>query len=192
MGIKNHSHLRPPRWHVAAVFSIFLLFFAVNDDLSAQRPQFRKWNLGAVESISPLNGLSGLPTVRGHYRNWSAEVSPYPFCVGLGATYHLPVWTILKKIHFNLDATLFAARQNGKYWVTFPFFRHMNNQTNVGLLAGPSFYFLKRCSLQGMLGAAWISQYGEREFQHFPGTKNYIFEQAAISFEVRLFNNFAQ
>lgn len=97
-----------------------------------------------------------------------------------------------KKIHFNLDATLFAARQNGKYWVTFPIFRHMNNQTNVGLLAGPSFYFLKRCSLQGMLGAAWISQYGEREFQHFPGTKNYIFEQAAISFEVRLFNNFAQ
>jgi hypothetical protein len=192
MGTKNLSHLQPPRWLAMALTGFVLLFLLNAAETFAQRPQFRKWNLGAVESISPLNAMSGLPTLRGHYRNFSAEVSPYPFCWGLATTYHLPVWTILKKIHFNIDATLFAARQNGDYWVTFPFFQHMNNQNNVGLLAGPSVYFLKRCSLQGMLGAAWISQYGEHEFQHFPGTKNYIFEQAALSFEVRLFNNFAQ
>jgi hypothetical protein len=206
MGTKNLSHIKPPHMQAVAWIGCCLLLICWALPAQAQnplefqfapkekpaRPQFRTWNIGLVEGVSPLNYGTGLPTIRGHFRNFSVEVSPYPACAGLEATYHLPVWTLFKKLHWNVDASLFGARQNGLYWITFPLDRHLKNQNSLGLLVGPAVYFLKRCNVQMKMGANWISQYGEQQYGVGPFAKNTLAAQGSLSLEVRLFNNFAQ
>lgn len=158
---------------------------------SAQSPQFRQWNLGAALGSSPINGGTLLPTARGYYGRMSLEVAPYPFCMGASVTYHHPIYMFKQRMRLSLDATAYGARRNSHYFVIFPDVKYITNRTDVGLLVGPSFYFLKRMSLQTMLGVGYISPYGEQPFNSFPG-RSYVGEQASISLEIQLFNTFQQ
>jgi hypothetical protein len=161
-------------------------------DVSAQspRPQFRKWNVGLVEGLSPLNAYSGLPTVSGHFRNLSVEVSPYVFNMGIAANYHFLVLTAFKKLRFTIDGTAFFARQNASYFLAYPSVIHMENKTFTGLMGGASVYFLKRFCTQFLLGSYYVGHYGPQELQSSADAKNYFLESAAISVQFRLFNNF--
>ena len=189
--IKNPTRSPRARMHARAfIFSLLLALGCAT--LSAQRPQFREWNFGAAAGLSPINAYAGLPTLSAHHNNISLELSPIPVAAGIRATYHFPVWTLFKKLNFNLDASVYAAHQNGKYRLTFPIKNHLHDENQIGMLAGPSIYFLKRCNIQALAGVGLISQYGDTEFRYTNTNGSYFREQAAISLEVRLFNTFAQ
>src|SRR6188768_4099475 len=110
----------------------------------------------------------------------SLEAAPYPFCLGAAVTYHHPVAMFKQRLRISLDATAYGARRNNKYFVTFPDVKYIANRSDLGLLVAPSIYFLKRMSVQPMLGVAYVAPYGEQPSGSFPGS-SYFGEQAAIS-----------
>jgi hypothetical protein len=191
--MEKKTKIRPPMgrawgWSMSLLLAILLLSGVT---AAAQSPQFRKWNLGAVLGSSPVNGGTLLPSLRGYYGRMSLEVAPYPFCMGAGVTYHHPVSLFKQRMRLSLDATAYAARRNSHYFVIFPGVKFISNRSDVGVLVGPSFYFLKRMCLQTMLGVAYVAPYGEQPFNSFPRNP-YVGEQAAISLEIQLFNSFQQ
>ncbi len=165
-----------------------LLF--LHGSLHAQRPQFRKWNAGVAIGVSPINSESWLPTLRGHFGRWTAEVSPYPFSIGGAIGYHLPMRAFKQHANVSLDATAYAVHSDDSYYVTFPSFTLMRNSNSGGLLAGASIYFLKRMSLQAMFGLDVEALHGEAAYNLGRGT--YVSLNSALSLDIRLFKTFAE
>lgn len=157
----------------------------------AQRPQFSKWNAGLVLGRGPLNGDTWMPTLRGHMGPWSLELAPYAFASSVAASYHHALPFLKRRATVSLDGTAYFTRQNSLYYLTFPQLRSFQNLNEVGLLAGPSFYFLKRARFQFMLGAGYEMPFGEQPLHQFPRYAHLI-EKAAISLEYALFKTFAQ
>jgi hypothetical protein len=191
--MKIFTVIRPPmdmkEMRTRFILLAFLLFLTIS--ASAQTPQFRKWNLGAVLSSSPLNAGTLLPSLRGHYGRMSLEVAPYPFCMGAAVTYHYPISLFKQRLNISFDASAYGARRSNQYFVTFLDVKHIANRSDLGLLVGPSFYFLSRMSLQAMLGVAYVAPYGEQPYGSYPGV-GYLGTQAAISLEIKIFNSFLQ
>jgi hypothetical protein len=192
MKINNQSPMRPPRRQLATLGALFLLAFTVHTALIAQRPQFRKWNVGIVEGISDLNGLSLLPTLSGHFRNLSLEISPYPFSLGGMGTYHFPVLPLFKKARITFDGAAFFTRQNANWYAKIPWHQKYVNVTRTGAMAGASWFFLRRCALQVLIGAQYVNFFGPEELHYSPNRRNYFIETAALSLQVRLFKNFQE
>ena len=178
----------PLRW--LALMLALLIFGGLSQTLNAQRPQFRKWNLSTGIGLSPLNAGTCLPTLSGHFRGLALEIAPYVFNVGAAASYQFPVWTLFKKFHFNLGAKAYFARQNNRYFVLFPRFFSPVNQNQVGLLAGPTIYFLRRFSLEVAAGAAWMRRFGLQEYFSYPTNRSFLISQGSITLNCRLFKTF--
>jgi hypothetical protein len=171
------------------LLGMFLLLNA--SMLQAQTPTFQKWNAGVSLGLSPINSYAGYPTIRGNYKNFGVDISPYFFSPGIAFNYHV-ILQISQKAMFSVDATLYGTRQNGKYDLGFPFNPILHDLNDVGAMAGFSFYFLKRCNLQALVGTGAVYQYGENEFGYSRENSMEFRTKAALTLEVRLFNSFAQ
>lgn len=186
---KAHLPIRSRKLFLVPILLALLLFGVPR--LHAQRPTFQKWNAGASVGANPLNAFTALPTLRGYYKNFGVELSPYAFSPGAALSYQFPL-RIAQKAYFSLDAKMFAAHQNGLYVVNFPFQKTLRDRNDVGLMAGFSAYFLKRCNLQALIGTSLYKYYGEDEFLFWTYDSPQFQTKASLTLEVKLFKSFAE
>lgn len=180
-------------WGVLSLLALIM-------NCSAQKPIYRDWNVGLGVGTGVLNGYSGLPHIRGHFHEFSLEVAPYPFHWGVGATYRFINFSMFSKLNCSWGASLVFSKENDLYYQTLPWKRLYSNRSSLSALTGPEIHFLKRCSLQGLLGCTFLRWWPFKDIPMFLYTSHgpdfnsrssfRLNLEAGFSLDVKLFNHY--
>lgn len=152
--------------------------------------RFRKWNVGAGLAVGSANALHFYPSLAAHYRRWSLDLLPYVFNPGVIVTHHSPLIKWKRPVQFTLDASAFASRENGNYYLNLIGRSLLSDEFRAGLTVGLSIYAKQRWAVQFMMGAQYISEVGPEETYMSANPYRYINPAGSLAVHFRLFNQF--
>ena len=151
---------------------------------------FRKWNVGAGIAAGSANAMHFYPSLAVHYRRWSLDLLPYVFNPGLIVTHHSPLIKWKRPVQFTLDASAFASRENGNYYLTLIGRSLLSDEFRAGLTIGLSIYAKQRWAVQFMMGAQYIHEVGPEDTYLSANPYRYLNPAGSLAVHFRLFKQF--